>query len=108
MNKEQEKLYGYIYRAVNRINEKIYIGQTVTSRWEENQIPIKERWNEEIGDAKRKKRNGEYLRHVENAIIKYGRENFDLFEQYKAYKNQKELDDKETYLIKNLVPSIER
>ncbi|MBY9006996.1 MAG: hypothetical protein KGD63_09570 [Candidatus Lokiarchaeota archaeon] len=102
MEKKQEEPYpyGYIYRVVNRINKKIYIGQTVKSRWSPEKIPIEERWKEEVGDAYRNGRNGQNLRHIENAIIKFGYENMDLFEQDRAFKDQEELDGKERYWIK--------
>ena len=99
MVKDEEKPYGYIYRATNRQNGKNYIGQTVTGRWKDNQNSIEERWKEEVGEAYRKERRGEELRNIEKAIIKYGPENFDLREENKAY-SQKELDEKETKHIK--------
>jgi hypothetical protein len=87
MVKDEEKPYGYIYIATNCQTGKNYIGQTVTSRWKE-----------EAGDAYRRERRGKKLRSVENAIIKYGPENFDLKEQDVAF-SQEELDDKEIYYI---------
>ncbi|TET03763.1 MAG: GIY-YIG nuclease family protein, partial [Promethearchaeota archaeon] len=98
---EREKdPYGYIYRATNVVNGKVYIGQTVASRWNEGKIPIEERWKEEVGEAYRKEARGENLRYVENAIVKYGPENFDLTQQDIAY-NQEELDRKETEHIRD-------
>lgn len=92
--------YGYIYRATNVVNGKVYIGQTVASRWNEDKIPIEERWKEEVGEAYRKEARGDNLRYVENAIVKYGPDNFDLTQQDIAH-NQEELDRKETEHIRD-------
>lgn len=99
MVNEEKKPYGYIYRATNSNNDKNYLGQTVTDRWDVNQVPIEERWKEELGEAYSKERRGEECRYIENAIIKHGPENFNLREQDTAF-NQEELDAKETYWIK--------
>ena len=40
MVKSEKTPYGYIYRATNRVNGKIYIGQTITATWKEHQVPI--------------------------------------------------------------------
>ena len=93
--------YGYIYQAINSKTRKPYVGQTVSGRWGENQEPVEARWNEECTEAERKYKNQDTLREVEEAIIKYGRENFKL-EEIDTAENQKELDDKETYWIKEL------
>lgn len=98
MAKSEEAPFGYIYRATNTQNEKNYLGQTITSRWEGDKIPIEERWKEECNEAYRKYNRGDNLRYIEKAIIKYGPENFDLKEQDTA-QSQGELDDKETHWI---------
>ncbi|MHA1985252.1 MAG: GIY-YIG nuclease family protein [Promethearchaeota archaeon] len=101
MDKDETKPYGYIYVATNRVNGKVYVGQTLTSRWGDDKIPIEERWNNEIKDAYSKKSKGEKLRYVENAIIKYGEDNFDLKEVDTA-NDQEELNTKERKWIKDL------
>jgi len=98
---EKEKTpYGYIYRATNVVNDKVYLGQTTTDRWDKGNIPIEERWKEEVGEAYRKQARGENLRYVENAITKYGPENFELVQQDIAY-SQEDLDQKETKHIRD-------
>lgn len=71
-----------IYKITNKINSKIYIGQTIRS--------IEERWKEhaEKGSA------------LYRAIHKYGKENFTI-EQIDVAVNRDELDEKEKYWIKH-------
>ena len=59
-----KKYYGYIYKIVCKINNKIYIGQTIRT--------IKERWSSHKHDAKGKKTDMV----ISKAIRKYGEENF--------------------------------
>jgi hypothetical protein len=101
MTNKEKAPYGYIYCATNQLNGKNYNGQTVTSRWGSGKDPIKERWKEEVREAYAKKRRGENLRHIENAIIKHGPESFNVKQQDVAY-SQKELDIKERKWIKDL------
>ena len=93
--------YGFIYKVVNPINGKIYIGQTISSRWSINQDPIEGRWKEEIYEAYRNKDLGESLRYIEKAIIKYGPDNF-FVTQIDNADNQSELDEKEKKWITKL------
>ena len=69
MVKSKEKPFGYIYRATNIHNGKIYFGQTVTHRWGEDKNPIEERWNEEAGQSYRREKKGEELRYIENIVF---------------------------------------
>ena len=98
MVKSEKAPFGEIYRANNNQNGKVYIGQTGVSRWGENEKPMEERWKEEVREAYSKQRRGVDLRYIENAIIKYGEENFDLKKEAIAY-SQEELDKKETNYI---------
>lgn len=75
-------MYGIIYRIVNRINGKLYVGQTVQS--------LKARWKEHRNDVKR------YDYPIYRAIRKYGIENF-YPEQLDTANDQEELDLKEIY-----------
>jgi group I intron endonuclease len=54
---------GYIYKIVNKVTNKIYIGQTTTD--------LKERWK---GHCK----SSSKCLYLKNAINKYGKENFEL------------------------------
>lgn len=75
----------YIYKITNLINGKIYIGQTVRS--------ISKRWTEHCKPSSIKKSN------ITKAILKYGKENFNIEEVYRA-DNIWELNKKEIYYIK--------
>ena len=83
-------MYGIIYKITNKINGKIYIGQTIKS--------LKERWSGHLTSAHhpqpRHAHIGLYL-----AINKYGAENFDL-EVIDEANSEEELNEKEIYWIR--------
>jgi len=60
----KEKIYGIVYKVTNKVNEKMYVGQTVKS--------LSIRISEHIHDALKSKDNV----YFHNAIRKYGKENF--------------------------------
>ena len=74
---------GFIYKITNQINNKVYIGQTIT--------PIKQRMYKHYSNAKKAKTG------IDFAINKYGKENF-LVEEICKCKNE-ELDDLEKFYI---------
>lgn len=59
---------GIIYKVTNRINNKVYIGQTIQ--------PLKDRWYRHC--AKKSLKKAEMNMHIKRAILKYGKENFDV------------------------------
>ena len=75
-----------IYKATNKINGKIYIGQTCSS--------IKIRIGEHRRASKLKKENSKFY----NAIRKYGINNF-VFELVEKCKTKEELNNKEVFYI---------
>jgi group I intron endonuclease len=75
----------YLYAIVNKINDKIYIGQTVNPR---------RRWTMHKNRAKHKP-----LQYIHYAMIKYGIENF-TYEVISMCKNQLDADETEVQLIK--------
>lgn len=92
--KEQEiwpskKIYGYIYKITNKINQKIYIGQTSRT--------IAIRWKDHCSVAYRKT-SKDYNLPLYRAIRKYGTENF-LIEEVDYAFSQEELDLKEIQYI---------
>ena len=73
-----------VYKITNLINNKIYIGQTISD--------VKYRW---WAHCKPSKRNGQV---ISRAIQKYGKDNF-TFEVIDSALNIDELNNKETYWI---------
>ncbi len=76
----------FIYKITNKINNKVYIGQTVR--------PITDRFKRHINDAI----NNNLDTHFARAIRKYGAENFSV-ELIDTAINQDELNQKEQYWI---------
>lgn len=76
---------GYIYKITNKINSKVYIGQTIRT--------ISTRWNEHI----RKANLLEDKYPLYKAINKYGKENFIIEELEECSDNL--LDEREIYWI---------
>ena len=67
-NKETGMYEGYIYKIINDVNDKVYIGQTVRT--------IETRWIQHKSSTKTKSDNLA----IHNAMNKYGIENFDIYE----------------------------
>lgn len=77
----------FIYKITNKVNGKIYIGQTIR--------PISKRFNRHMNDAL----NNIVDTHFARAIRKYGKENF-YIECIDRAKNQEELTKKEQFWIR--------
>lgn len=77
----------YIYKITNKINNKVYIGQTIND--------IETRWKRHCNDALTNRIDTKFSR----AIRKYGPDNF-IVEQLDSATSKKELDEKEKYWIK--------
>ena len=84
---ETKEIYGIIYMIRNKINNKIYIGQTT-----------------EKGGFKRRYRNDLYKnthnKHLKNSIQKYGIENFEIDEEFDIAYSKEELGKLEYMYIK--------
>ena len=76
------KRYGVIYKITNKINNKIYIGQTIKS--------VHYRWKQHCRYKKAM---------ISSAIRKYGEENFEIVELLSAFDHE-ELNRSEQYFIK--------
>lgn len=91
-NRETGMYEGYIYKIVNDVNDKVYIGQTTTT--------IKERWWQHKYATKNHSSNDI----LHNAMEKHGFENFNIEIIESIHKNNKEylktiLDEKEKFYI---------
>lgn len=75
-----------IYKITNKVNGKVYIGQTIRS--------LKSRWSHHCTDKRG------YCCLLYNAIQKYGRENFTV-EQIDSAISRDELDEKEIHWIQH-------
>ena len=75
----------FIYLIINKINSKLYVGQTIRS--------IESRWKQHMVDIKRLKT------HLANAIKKYGKENFSIHKIIEC-ETRDELNKQEAYWIK--------
>lgn len=84
MIKDNRTVYGVIYLIINKINNKIYVGQTVGS--------FQDRYKGDIA----KNTHNEHLR---RAINKYGIDNFYIVEEYKVAYSKEELDYLEDWYI---------
>lgn len=80
-------MIGYIYKITNKINGKIYIGQTIQS--------VKDRWYRHCGKSGISK--AELNTHFKRAILKYGKENFTI-ETIEVCDSTK-LNDRERFYI---------
>ena len=91
-NKKNRKRIGYIYKIINDVNDKVYIGQTITS--------LKKRFGDHCSDARNNK--SKMLIHV--AMRKHGIENFHIVEVERVEADTREellekLNEKEIYYI---------
>jgi len=77
---------GVVYICKNKINNKVYVGQTVRK--------LKERIYDHLNKTKLKKNN-----HFHNALKKHGKENF-VWEILEENIKEEDLDDKEIFYIK--------
>ena len=76
----------FIYKITNKINNKLYIGQTIR--------PVEQRFQRHVNDAI----NNKLDTHFARAIRKYGKENF-IIEIIDIASTQEELTQKEYYWI---------
>lgn len=74
------EVYGIIYKIINLINKKVYIGQTIQG--------FKDRYRNNL-------ENNTHNIHLKNAIHKYGIENFEIDKKFDIAFSKEELDIKE-------------
>lgn len=78
---------GFIYKVTNKVNSKVYIGQTIQT--------VQERWYRHCGKSGLS--DSEMNTHFKRAILKYGKESFsiEILEEVDSSK----LDEREKYYI---------
>ena len=94
------EVYGIIYKITNKVNGKVYIGQTVRSfkeRYGFSGVGIERvykyhNYNKSIGEK--------YNKHLLSSIEKYGFDSFEVDENFDKSYSKEELNYKEMYWIK--------
>lgn len=92
------EVYGIIYKIINKINNKVYIGQTkngFNKRYDAKGVGIERVYNY----YKNNITTGKYNQHLINSIKKYGCNNFEVVEILDVAFSKKELDIKEKVYI---------
>jgi hypothetical protein len=93
------EVYGIIYKIVNKINNKVYIGQTIRPfniRYQRKGEGIERVYKYHIT---LRNYNGSENEHLLRSIEKYGFSNFDIIENFDYGINKEELNEKEIYWI---------
>ena len=83
-------MYGIIYKITNKVNGKIYIGLTKQK--------LQSRFRGHLSDARKALKNDGRVCYFQNALLKYGKENF-ILEQIDQADTKEELCRKEEYWI---------
>ncbi|WP_349400393.1 NUMOD3 domain-containing DNA-binding protein [Clostridium perfringens] len=94
------KRYGVIYKIINKINGKVYIGQTTKSfneRYPMSGVGIERVYK--YHDYHRRL-NCYYNQHLHSAIKKYGFDSFDVIEEFDIAYSKESLDYLEDYYIR--------
>jgi len=94
-------MYGIIYKITNKINEKIYIGQTIKKRGFQDRYPYRGIGIERVykHHKSKKDKNVGYNKHLFNSMLKYGLNNFEVEECFDVALSKDELNKKEIYYI---------
>lgn len=93
------EVYGVIYKITNRVNRKIYIGQTTKSfneRYPMSGVGIERVYKYH---EYHKSLNCYYNKHLYSAIKKYGFSSFEVIEEFSVAYSKEELDYLEDYYI---------
>lgn len=93
-------MYGYIYVIRNKVNNKLYIGQTkrgFNQRYNMKGIGIEKVYNYHLS---RKNNNDNYNTYLLRSIEKYGFDNFEVEERFDCATNSEELNKLEYMYIR--------
>lgn len=96
-----KEYYGIIYKIENKINHKVYIGQTTEENGFNGRYCCKGEGIERVYNYHnyRKNRDADYNPHLLNAIEKYGFDSFVIDEIFDVALSLDELNDKEIFYI---------
>lgn len=92
-----KEFYGVIYKITNKVNGKVYIGQTTQPRGFKDRYGAKGEGIERVYNYS-KKNNGN--KHLQSSISKYGFDSFIVEEVFDVAMCKEELDEKEVSYIK--------
>ena len=105
--KDGREVYGIIYKITNRVNGKVYIGQTTQEKGFKDRY-----WNKGKGiervlnyHIKRRDQGFCYNKHIVSSIEKYGMKNWDIDEEFDIAFSEEELNEKEEYYIELFMSS---
>lgn len=98
----KNNIYGVIYKIENKINNKVYIGQTTRKNGFDDRYPFKGKDIERLYNFyNAQKRYGEsYNEHLLLSIKKYGFKSFEVDKKFDKAYSKEELDEKEKFWIK--------
>lgn len=100
---EKMNKYGIIYKITNKINGKVYIGQTTKKRGFKGRYEYSGEGIERVYKYHKslKERNESYNKHLLSSIEKYGIEAFEVIEEFDVAYSKEELDKLEKKYIKD-------
>lgn len=99
---DKKEYYGIIYKIKNRVNNKVYIGQTTNPRGFKGRYRFKGNGVERVYSYYKhsQDRGYYYNEHLFRAIKKYGFDSFEVDEIHDVAYSKEELNEKEEYYIK--------
>lgn len=93
----ETKIYGIIYKIENKINKKVYIGQTTRKNGFDERYSFRGEGVERVYNFHKAQKDygAIYNKHLLSSIEKYGFESFDIIKIFDTATSKEELDQKE-------------